>query len=346
MSVSRSQYYDGPEVKLASPPFYVRLAYLISLRSFQSFFAISLRLSRIFERKTSYLKPVVREYPNRRGLKNRIFRPEGKEYEPLPVYFDIHGGGFAVADPQTDDHFCSFLAKNFGILVVSVDYHKSPKHKFPCAVEDVAAIVGSVLQDRSLCIDGTKIAIGGFSAGGNLAFAASQMEELQGRIKGIVALYPVLDFTQTLEEKLKTRPMEAPSDILASSAGFIDWAYVPPDKDRMDPLLSPRWAKPENLPDSVFLVGAEYDMLCREAEDLAKDLAAASDDTTKTIISEKELPRKDGWGWQQSGIRFECARGREHAFTHITKWGKKEKDRIRVCESLYTRVGDWLVKNV
>jgi hypothetical protein len=109
------------------------------------------------------------------------------------------------------------------------------------------------------------------------------------------------------------------------------------------PLLSPRWANPKNLPYDVYLVGAEYDMLCYEARERAESLVRYSAmNCERSKIS--GIPAEEGW--QQGGIRWECARGRDHAFTHITKFGKKEKERRRFCQEMYSRVGCWLKENV
>ncbi len=163
------------------------------------------------------------------------------------MYFRCHGGGWAVADPQADEEFCSLLARNFNIVVVSVDCHKSPQSKFPVPVEDVAAIVDAVLSDESVNIDATKVAMGGFSAGANLAFAACQLPILKGRAHGLVGLYAPLNMKEPLEEKLERRPKEAGTDALASSAKFLDWAYVPYGADRNNPLLSPALAQKAHI---------------------------------------------------------------------------------------------------
>ncbi|KAI9764706.1 MAG: hypothetical protein M1840_008098 [Geoglossum simile] len=281
------------------PPLHLRLAFFIGLWSFKAFFQLGLSASRLLTRRQrDLLQPEVKAYEIRPNLRNRIFRPDGSEDEELPLYLDIHGGGWAVADPETDDEFCSFLAQNFSLIVVSVDYHKSPIHKFPRAVEDIVAITQAVMDDESLNIDKNKVVLGGFSAGGNLAFAAAQMESLRGRLSGLVGFYPVLDLTEPLEEKLSRRPRVGPSDILASSARFLDWAYVPAGTDRRDPLLSPRWAHPKDLPSYAYLVGAEYDMLCYEARQMAESLSKYSAmDCERTSIP----TLSEGDGWQQGG---------------------------------------------
>ncbi|KAI9861716.1 MAG: hypothetical protein M1813_005065 [Trichoglossum hirsutum] len=343
-SRSTSTPLNAEPIVSRPPPFHLRLAYFVSLWSFKAFFQLGLSASRqLPRRQRDLLRPEVKVYEIQPDLKNRIFRPQDSEDKELPLYLDVHGGGWTVADPETDDEFCSFLAQNFSIIVISVDYHKSPTYKFPRAVEDVAAVARAVMDDESLGIDKNKVVLGGFSAGGNLAFAAAQTESLRGRLSGLVGFYPVLDLTEPFEEKIGRRPQSGPSDILASSAKFLDWAYVPAGTDRRDPLLSPRRAYPKSLPPYAYLVGAEYDMLCYEAEQTAESLSEYSAmDCERTSIP--TLLEEDGW--QQGGVRWECARGRQHAFTHITKHGRKERDRVKFCQEMYSRVGCWLNEEV
>jgi acetyl esterase/lipase len=323
------------------PPVHLHLAYSVSVWFFKTYFAVVLRAGRLFPKwRPGLLQPEVRAYPIRPDLKNRIFRPDGCRQARLPLYIDVHGGGWAVADPETDDEFCSFLVENFGIIVVSIDYHKSPSYRFPHAVTDIAAITDAVLRDESLNIDKGKVVLGGFSAGGNLAFAASQTGILQGRVNGLVGLYPCLDLSEPIEEKLRRRPKNSGSDLLASSANFLDWAYVPIGTDRRNPLLSPIFAQPEDLPPCVYLIGAEYDMLCHESERMAESLAVKQERFARTSIP--ALATEDGW--QQGSVRWECVRGRKHAFTHIAHHGRKEIDRVKACHEMYYRIGLWLTE--
>jgi acetyl esterase/lipase len=147
------------------PPYYLRFAYFIIVWSFKAAITLGLGARRLFmPRPPNLLRPEPRIYPIRPTLKSLVYGPEGFGDEPLPVYFSCHGGGWAVADPQADEEFCSLLARKFKIIVVSIDYHKSPLAKSPVPVEDVAAIVDSALEDESLNIDAAKVAMGGFSA--------------------------------------------------------------------------------------------------------------------------------------------------------------------------------------
>ncbi len=87
---------------------------------------------------------------------------------PLLVFF--HGGGWVVCDLDTHDNACRFLAREAGVLVLSIDYRLAPEHPFPAAVEDALAASGSARENAAeLGADPHAVAVGGDSAGGNLA---------------------------------------------------------------------------------------------------------------------------------------------------------------------------------
>ena len=98
----------------------------------------------------------------------RVYSPEGNGPFPALVYF--HGGGFVLADKDVYDAGPRALSKQANAVVVSVDYRQAPEHRFPAAVDDAAAAFRYVAQNaKKWNIDPTKIAVGGESAGGNLA---------------------------------------------------------------------------------------------------------------------------------------------------------------------------------
>lgn len=150
----------------------------------------------------------IKSYPCRPGLQNRIHIPKSYHVASsnsgngvlLPLYIDLHGGGWAHMEPSIDDEFCSDFSNRFNVVVVSVDYHKSPSHRFPTQVHDVAAIARAVIDDNTLPIDRGKVALGGFSAGANLAFAVSQLDDLRGVIRGVVGFYGVYNLDTSPEE--------------------------------------------------------------------------------------------------------------------------------------------------
>jgi acetyl esterase len=105
----------------------------------------------------------------------RVYAVErGGALRPALVYF--HGGGFVFGNLDTHDAVCRAIAKESGAVVISVDYRLAPENKFPAAVEDsYAATVWVAANAERLGIDGHRIAVGGDSAGGNLAMQAGQL---------------------------------------------------------------------------------------------------------------------------------------------------------------------------
>lgn len=119
--------------------------------------------------------------PTRRGwVSCHVYRPDGDDPRP-PVYVHLHGGAFVMRYPEMDDFFCRHVAAACGAVVVNVDYDVAPQARYPVAQEqahDVAA--WAARHGRELAADGDRVAVGGFSAGGNLAASAA----LQARDSG------------------------------------------------------------------------------------------------------------------------------------------------------------------
>jgi len=252
----------------------------------------------------SILPTFTKVYPQQPKLTHRVFVP--KSYKSgdalLPLYLDIHGGGFALMSPVVDDKFCTRFANNHNILVVSLDYPKSPERPYPAAVHEVIDVVKAVLEDEALPIDKTKVAVGGFSAGANISLAIVQDDDLRSRIGGVVAYYPPVDWTTSCDDKLATRPKHAGPDPLENMVIPFDWAYLQPDQDLRDPQLSVAFAPREKFPSKLCIVGCELDLLCRDSEVLAERLATSgSGQRTGTDLV-----------WEKNGIRWEKVMGFEH----------------------------------
>ncbi len=105
----------------------------------------------------------------------RLYRPLGSvETETLPVLVYFHGGGWVIGDLDTHDSLCRALANGAGCAVVSVDYRMAPEHRFPAAVDDSLAATRWVREHAGeLHLDASRLAVGGDSAGGNLAAVVS-----------------------------------------------------------------------------------------------------------------------------------------------------------------------------
>src|SRR4029450_8879100 len=101
----------------------------------------------------------------------RVYRPAGSPAStPLPAYVYFHGGGWVIGDLETHDVLCRPLTAAAGVSVIAGDYRVAPGHKFPAAVDDAwAATRWIAAHGPDLGVDGNQLAVGGDSAGGNLA---------------------------------------------------------------------------------------------------------------------------------------------------------------------------------
>ena len=108
-------------------------------------------------------------------IRLRFYRGQGvpkDSLQPALVYF--HGGGWVIGDLESHDQVCRALANATPCLVVAVDYRLAPEHKFPAAAEDAIAATRWIAANATrLGIDARRLAVGGDSAGGNLAAVVS-----------------------------------------------------------------------------------------------------------------------------------------------------------------------------
>lgn len=125
----------------------------------------------------------------------REYRPDDSEVLPALVYF--HGGGWVIGDLDTHDGACMALANEAGCAVFSVDYRLAPEHKYPAAADDCYAFTRWLAENAAdKGVDAQRIAIGGDSAGGNLAAVVALMARDSGlpAIRLQLLIYPVTDY--------------------------------------------------------------------------------------------------------------------------------------------------------
>jgi acetyl esterase/lipase len=240
------------------------------------------------------------------NLQNSIFFPSHHDLTSpalLPTLFTIHGGAFTFGHASDDDPWNRAFADTYTVLIISLNYSKSPWSTFPSPLLDIEALYHAALNDESLPIDRMRTAIAGFDAGGNLALALCQLPSVKsGRNPhphphpnsitesnyagtstrcnpppaAVVSVCGMLDFTTSAAEKLATRPYKrqlrgprgwGPAlDWMGRLVPSSAWSYIPYGHDAADPLLSPVYADREELvPLHVMVVAAELDCLANES---------------------------------------------------------------------------------
>jgi acetyl esterase len=206
----------------------------------------------------------------------RLYRPAGTQgTDVLPVLVYFHGGGWTIGDLDTHDVLCRQLAQASGAAVVSVDYRLGPEQRFPAAVDDCVAATRWVrAQAASLALDALRLAVGGDSAGGNLAAVVCLVLREAGEPLPAFQLliYPATDMravapshTSNGQGYLLTRDSIAyyRGHYLADTAQWTDW--------RASPLLAPDH---RGLPPALVLT-AGFDPLRDEGLLYANALSAA-----------------------------------------------------------------------
>lgn len=206
----------------------------------------------------------------------RIYTPSGDGPFPLLVYF--HGGGWVIGNIETHDAVSRSLTNAAGCVTVSVDYRLAPEHKFPAAADDCyAATQWAAANAAALNANAQRIAVGGDSAGGNLAAVAALMARDRGGPSLVhqMLIYPVTDYLPATASAREN----AEGYFLTSADMVWFWNhYVKDERDADNPYASPlRASSLSNLP-SALVITAEFDPLRDEGEMYAARLKEAGVD--------------------------------------------------------------------
>ena len=215
----------------------------------------------------------VRDLRTAGGVPLRLYRPASAGVKPVLVYF--HGGGWTIGDLDTHDVLCRQLCAAADVAVVAVDYRLGPEARFPAAVDDcVAATRWVQSQAAALGLDAARLAVGGDSAGGNLAAVVAITLRDAGDVAPAYQLliYPATDqravapsHTANGQGYLLTSDSVAyyRGHYFASESDWTDW--------RASPLLA---ADLSRLPPALVLT-AGFDPLRDEGRQYADALSAA-----------------------------------------------------------------------
>jgi acetyl esterase len=207
----------------------------------------------------------------------RIYTPSGEQPAPLSLVVYFHGGGFVAGSLDTHAPTARYLCQNANAIVVAVGYRKSPEHKFPAAVDDaLSATEWTAAHAGEFGGDGTRLAVAGDSAGGNLAAVVCQLAKARGgpRIAFQALFYPQLDFTLA---NSPSRSQYGGGDFFLSNRD-LEWfrdLYLADASDADDPKASPlRTADVKGLPPAL-IIAAGCDVLRDEGHEYAVRLREA-----------------------------------------------------------------------
>lgn len=203
----------------------------------------------------------------------RIYRPDTTEAKP-PALAYFFGGGWTLGTMDTSDGVCRALTNKAGCVTVSVGYRLAPEHKFPAAVEDCQAALTWLAENAdTLGIDKNRIAVGGDSAGGNLAAATTLVTRQAGpHLIHQLLIYPNTDY------RSDTTSLTENTDEALFNAKSVDWYwrhYLTKPEDGDNPLASPLRAETLTGLPPATVITAEYDPLRDQAEQYADRLRAA-----------------------------------------------------------------------
>jgi acetyl esterase/lipase len=210
----------------------------------------------------------------------RLYRPSPTR--PLPALVFYHGGGWVIGDLYTHDGICRAIANAAECVVASVDYRLAPERKYPAAFEDsYAALTWLAGHAPTLGVDPARLAVGGDSAGGNLAAAAAlAARDRQGpRLALQLLIYPVT------AHAFDTASYRENGEGYMLTREGMKWFwnhYLARPEDGQQPYASPLLARNLGGLAPALVITAEYDPLRDEGEAYAKRLAEAGVPVTIT----------------------------------------------------------------
>ena len=193
--------------------------------------------------------------------------------DPLLIYF--HGGGWTIGDLDTHDRTCRYLAAQAGCRVLAVDYALAPENPFPAAVDDAMRVWRAVTSDPAeFGADASRIAIGGDSAGGNLAAVTTHLARAQGLPVPIfqMLIYPSTDLAGDYPSGTEN------ADGFLLTGELIEWFvnhYIADVAKRSDPRASPLLFEDFSGLPPAFVQTAGYDPIRDQGTAYAEKLRGA-----------------------------------------------------------------------
>lgn len=191
--------------------------------------------------------------------------------QPSPVLINFHGSGFVIPMHGSDDEFAMRIAKDTKYTVLDVQYRLAPEHPFPSGAHDAEDVVRYVLS-KPQEYDLDRVAVSGFSAGGNFALGLSGHVFPAGTFRHVLAYYPPTDISK--DPRTKVAPDTSGEPLPPWLADVFNSCYCPEDVDRAQPLVSPCYIEGEKFPDSMLVITCAQDNLAPETEELVRKIQA------------------------------------------------------------------------
>lgn len=212
-----------------------------------------------------------------------------------PILFDMHGGGFILMNAEADEPMNASIMKSVDCKIISIDYSLAPEHPFPCAADEVYAVVKEVFTNASKYgIDPSSMAIGGYSAGANLSTVTCIQAARKKKFSFACQMlnYPPVDLATSPYGKPCPKGAIKPKEAVTYDACYIEPAQAD------NPLVSPVYATKEELRDlpPAFIILAGFDSLHDEGAKLAKFMEEAG-----VAVEKHEFPEeKHGFTYYRS----------------------------------------------
>lgn len=245
----------------------------------------------------------------------RVYYPKESQASYSGLVF-FHGGGWVTGNIDSHDDICRSLTNLANCVTISVDYRLAPENKFPAGVEDAYASAQYVYEHaKEFQVDPSRIAVGGDSAGGNLAAVVSNLAKERSTIEICCQLLMYPSTGAGVTPPFKSMHENAEGYLLTSA--LINWFlghYLNNEEEKQSPLVSPMFYEDfKGLPPTLVIT-AEFDPLRDEGEAYAKKLAEA--------------------GVEVERIRYD---GTIHGFVSMSKMIDKGKEAL-------VKSGEWLVE--
>lgn len=246
-----------------------------------------------------------------RDIAIRIYTPTADQ-EPRPALVFYHGGGWVVGSLDSHDEMCRKLAHESSCIVISVDYRLAPEYKFPTAVWDAYDALVYIAEHASdFHIDPKRIAVGGDSAGGNLATVACIIAKQRGGVPAIQ--YQLLYYPSVGKEK-ETESYRENKEGYLLTGEMMDWFrshYFNSEEESLHPYAAPLLYEDLSGLPPAMIITAEYDPLRDGGAAYAKKL-------------------------QEQGVAVEylCYEGMIHGFMSMAQLDKAKAGAIQGAEAL------------